>query len=1273
MSTATQTRTIQVIVDTTTARAQIAALQNSIRGVNSVSITTASGASGVAGAIQNIGRSAVDGSGALGGLANALSGVSGGFANLRALTGSVTSGLGSLASGLGGVAAAGAAAAVALPVVVIGALAGSIFDATAKVQDFKASLQGVLGNANDATEAFAALGTFAAKTPFTLEQAVTGFTKLRALGLEPSERAMTSYGNTAAALGKNLDQMVEAVADAATGEFERLKEFGIKAKQSGDQVAFTFQGVTTTVGKNSQDIQDYLLKIGETNFAGAMDIQAKTINGSLSTLSDSIFLMFAKLGEGQFATAVTSAINTIADVITNDVQPALMGMMSFVEGAINLALAFPKALISSFGSILPSAKEVGSVGEWIGVVFDGLGAIANVAASLITSSFETMATAQKAIGNAVASVWEWAFGSAGDSSGLAARRMDKDSAWASTRLIDRVRGYIAAFQDFAKRIPTIFQIAISAVGSMFNVLGDRFNRLITGDFVGAFSGIGAQLGAIASQAAGAIGKQYGASVAAGRAAALQSYADSLGGESTGDKLAKFGLTPDKSSAASSSKDKKAKKDSGPKTDYEGDLSKYLTELTKAANLKEAINTKSAFEITLSEQLGKAAEIAHRALNDGEKARITSDLHRKVNAEGLTVIESEIAKIKIASANDLQSAMDKALYGEREGETITKNRLAMETLIADLKKSGTNLDDKNIAARIASFKDMLKAQADTARIIDLAGSAPAAKITAQAANDNLAANRSMISSWMDAQLRATASGVEGEQERERIRALGTKAMDGAFEKWKKDIEDAGSAFRRATDEFADGISQIFGDKAGVASRGLSGLIEAFNSKSFGQNWDQNTNPQSGIGKITKGLQQSVEALGGSISKGLGKALGQLGVGAEIGNQVADIGQLFSKKFSRTGSQVGGALGNVVAGPIGGLIGSIAGGIIGSIFKKTKSGYAVVTNSGISGGGNSADLKAATQAAGEGLQDSISKIASQLGATVGDYAVSIGKRSSGWISVSASGSSQVADKSWKKANSGGDLIYDGKDETEALKVALRNAIQDGAIAGIRASTKALLLAGKDIDTQLSKATTFENAFKELAQLTDPVGAGITSFTKDMDNLTSIFKEAGASSQEWADLEQLRQLKFTKLMEDSLSTLNDFRASLFGDGSGVTKLNQLTAKQSEWESLKAQIAAGANVDQSKLTSVGQELFSLASAVYGTSTSQFQAIRSDLIQTTDGAISAVQSKYEQAQADAVAAQQAVATNTAVTNDLLSQILERMNAGTATSADYAKLSSSYY
>jgi hypothetical protein len=62
---------------------------------------------------------------------------------------------------------------------------------------------------------------------------------------------------------------------------ERLKEFGIKAKSQGDQVTFTFQGVSTTVGKNSREIEAYLRSIGDVQFAGAMEEQADTLNVSL--------------------------------------------------------------------------------------------------------------------------------------------------------------------------------------------------------------------------------------------------------------------------------------------------------------------------------------------------------------------------------------------------------------------------------------------------------------------------------------------------------------------------------------------------------------------------------------------------------------------------------------------------------------------------------------------------------------------------------------------------------------------------------------------------------------------------------------------------------------------------------------------------------------------------------------------------------------------------------------------------------------------------------
>lgn len=73
------------------------------------------------------------------------------------------------------------------------------------------------GSAEKAETAFKALADFADTTPYSLEQAVEGFNKLVNLGLTPSEEALTSYGNTASAMGKDLNQMIEAVADASTG------------------------------------------------------------------------------------------------------------------------------------------------------------------------------------------------------------------------------------------------------------------------------------------------------------------------------------------------------------------------------------------------------------------------------------------------------------------------------------------------------------------------------------------------------------------------------------------------------------------------------------------------------------------------------------------------------------------------------------------------------------------------------------------------------------------------------------------------------------------------------------------------------------------------------------------------------------------------------------------------------------------------------------------------------------------------------------------------
>lgn len=87
------------------------------------------------------------------------------------------------------------------------------------------------------------------------------YIKLVNRGFKPTREEIISLGDLASSQGKQFDQLTEALLDAQTGEFERLKEFGVKAKVSGDQVAFTFKGVTTTVSKTDDAIRAYVLSL----------------------------------------------------------------------------------------------------------------------------------------------------------------------------------------------------------------------------------------------------------------------------------------------------------------------------------------------------------------------------------------------------------------------------------------------------------------------------------------------------------------------------------------------------------------------------------------------------------------------------------------------------------------------------------------------------------------------------------------------------------------------------------------------------------------------------------------------------------------------------------------------------------------------------------------------------------------------------------------------------------------------------------------------------
>lgn len=171
------------------------------------------------------------------------------------------------------------------------------------------------GSSEKAAVAFEALNDFATKTPYGLQQAVEGFTKLVNLGLEPSERALMSYGNTASAMGKDLNQMIEAVADASTGEFERLKEFGIKAKQEGDKVSLTFRGTTTTIGNNAREIEGYLMALGENEFAGAMATRMDSLDGAIAGLGDAWDNFWRELSQMGIGDLIKDGVNMASEAL----------------------------------------------------------------------------------------------------------------------------------------------------------------------------------------------------------------------------------------------------------------------------------------------------------------------------------------------------------------------------------------------------------------------------------------------------------------------------------------------------------------------------------------------------------------------------------------------------------------------------------------------------------------------------------------------------------------------------------------------------------------------------------------------------------------------------------------------------------------------------------------------------------------------------------------------------------------------------------------------
>lgn len=274
-----------------------------------------------------------------------------------------------------------------------------IFETTAKFERYETVLRVALGTQELAEKAMADIKKMAAETPFSVDELTDSYIKYVNRGLIPSMEEMTKLGDIAASQGKSFEQLTEAVLDAGTGEFERLKEFGIQASKSGDEVTLAFKGMQETVAFTPEAIKGAILGFGEMEgVAGGMVAISETLEGRTSNLGDSYDNLKLILGD-----VLMPVFSFILDMMKGGVDllsDLFSGNNKFAESSSFLGGVLD-ALGSVFGAIWDVLKNVYQV--TIGVIESFVEIIDNViglsgSGKLLETVLEGLAVAFRIVG-----------------------------------------------------------------------------------------------------------------------------------------------------------------------------------------------------------------------------------------------------------------------------------------------------------------------------------------------------------------------------------------------------------------------------------------------------------------------------------------------------------------------------------------------------------------------------------------------------------------------------------------------------------------------------------------------------------------------------------------------------------------------------------------------------------------------------------------------------------------------------------------------------------
>lgn len=240
-------------------------------------------------------------------------------------------------------------------------LANSAVGESSGLEQYRNTLNTVMKDVKKAGETMKWAVDFANKTPFETNEVVDGTVKLQSYGLTAKD-VMNDIGNMSAVMGKSLDQGVEAIADAQTGELERLKEFGITKAMIVNQGDKIMRGKQLVNNKgqivDQKNFNKAMFSLMQERYKGGMDLQSKTLKGTWSTVTG-------------------TAKNALAQLmgVTADGTIKVGGLFDKLKGKVNV-LATTLQKWSTDGTITKATKTIENgfkaAGDAIGWVKDNL-------------------------------------------------------------------------------------------------------------------------------------------------------------------------------------------------------------------------------------------------------------------------------------------------------------------------------------------------------------------------------------------------------------------------------------------------------------------------------------------------------------------------------------------------------------------------------------------------------------------------------------------------------------------------------------------------------------------------------------------------------------------------------------------------------------------------------------------------------------------------------------------------------------------------------------